>query len=594
MGSFSSVNNLRASLVTRWRHSVYRFSADEVFKYWFNERVSMRFVNFGLSKKLGIYFSHFVFSEAPAWVQTGFFIDTRLDWRYKRFPSLMLGVGYKKSRQFVKPISRYLKFVRSSGIRCAPVKQRVLRIYSNFKFLGSINSIPLVYRYSRFLNPRVRGFGQLGSQVWKHANVRCLWFRSLCSEVVVGLRYFAIPTKVLNSRRFRSGFHFLKCSVGISKARYKYPRLKPVLNQSKAFFCFYLHLAFLRRISSWGWRRLISWVSKSRVFVAKVSKPFKILPFFVQFRVILLASLRFFFSYYFRYYPMRFLRVLQSGIFRFVKGKSHPFPYSGYSPKWLRLGRKSVLQWIFCSGYMYFLRFRSFFCLIQNLKIVPYQLRIAHFDSQLVNLSRFGILPSALISNIFSRRLRRRERVNPVLYSLIRLVLSRKRVLGLVILRSGRFTKRQRAVRTPYRVGRVSYNSYIMPIDYSISTAILKYSIVSIKVWISTAPGVRFFRYISAGGSYGLIYPSSLGGGFIRGYSYIWRVVNSFRYSFPIRLKCVNFRPFCGSFFICRSEFKFLPSWNFSCIRAYRRFSKSFIFSRYKYSRKARVTSMIL
>jgi hypothetical protein len=205
-------------------------------------------------------------------------------------------------------------------------------------------------------------------------------------------------------------------------------------------------------------------------------------------------------------------------------------------------------------------------------------------QTYLINLAGFGTLPSSLISTIFVRRLKRRERVNPILYSLVRLALTRKKIVGLVILRNGRFTKRQRAIHTIHRLGRVPYNSQLMPIDYSFSTAILKYSIVSVKVWVSTAPAFGFYKLESIADSGGLIYPSNLVGYFSQKYWYIWKISNFFRYLCPVKVGAMTSRSHVSA--VVRVKFNFRGSWNYRYIRAYRRFTKSFAFTQYNYVRR--------
>jgi hypothetical protein len=516
MGSFSAVTNFRSDLSSRWRHSLYRFSSVGHFKYLVVEKSVSRFATRSLVPKLGLYFSHFIFSDNLDISGSGFFFDFSVDRRYRRFSKSIIATPRKK--QFFRRAGSAFKF--SSKPYSMPVVLKPCRLEkgllgyvlpklqfilsSSWQFFVSrkYTLTKLVNSFSR-LQFRILRFGVFSGfrffLKYNGARDRKLMFASIAVSA---------PSSVTPNRSIRNKVHFFSVFC------------------LQRFLC--VRFSKLKRVNLFARFFRVRWPRGTRWRYLATS--YSISDLVTQLRFIFGSCFKFFFSYYFRYYPYRFLKIFKLSSFYYIRRSKGSLNHLGLRLRWLYLGRRSISKWLFDQVYSGFLRKRNFFYFLQNYKAINFKFYSINRNMRpLVSLSRFGTLPSGLISQIFAYRLKRRERVNPVLYSMIRLVLARKRVLGLVILRNGRFTKRQRAIHSFYRAGRVSYNSYVMPIDYSISTAILKYSMVAIRIWISAAPAVRFLSHNSIGDSGGAIYPSSLVGFLVRKYLYTWRVFNSFR-----------------------------------------------------------------
>jgi hypothetical protein len=570
MGSFVAVNNFRANLNSSWRHAFYRFSPGVDFRYWAVEKMIARFAGTYMSIRLGMYLSHSTFSAGAQTRITGFFFDSFLDRRYGRLRKLFTRLGRPNKRKFHRRLQ--------SGDRLPLVRERTI---CNTPVPEIHLDLPHIVPQTNFIHGNT--FRHLAvSTSWMTgvgfspcSQIPCagsgVWVRSLRLGVLLGLRFFL---RLSGSCR--------RCVVP-----------KPVVGRARLSQALSIDLIPAARPSE----RFVSGNLRTRERrnpLTRASIPAQLLQNFVRspskvrrfarFRRMLNFIHKFFFSYYFRYYPYRFAKIFRTSGFRFTKNVKMSFIRSGWKLRWAYLGRRTISSWLFNQVYSRSVRRKTIFCFTQNFKAVGSRLGVIdHSNSFLVNLSSFGILPSKLISRMFARRLKRRERVNPVLYSLIRLVLTRKKVIGLVILRNGRFTKRQRAIHAFNRIGRVSYNSHIIPIDYAFSTAILKYSMVAIKVRTSAAPATSFHRQGSIADGAGLVYPSSLVGFLTYKYWYIWKVVSFFKYLFPVvSIVAVRSRNTVMS----RSKFCFRGSWNSKYMRAYRRFAKSFVFSKYNYVRR--------
>lgn len=584
MGSFSSVNNFRSSLSRRWGYVDYCFYGGLSFEQQVVERLFNRFVPVHLLMKLGIYFSHFLFSVSSTIFSNSFFFDFGLDYRYRRFARLF-SKRKKKSRYFNLKNKRLdtKKHVKFRGSKSLNHKNtNGFRVHSpvikfSWKKLDGVLSYAKGSSFPWNLDYRYKTTGYLGFRLF----CRSIQFRIFGAGILLGLRFF------FQVKKPKFCFRILSKSVRVCSVLIKkFPK-----NRNSLFSDFWLRKSILLRSSGKNMFRNFSLISVNFTKCIKVINSFFKFHFgFIQFRVAFSFVVKFFLGYYFRYYPFRFLNMFRTSGFLLSRSSKSLLIYLGMRFRWIYFSYKSIFNWLFNLAYSNFFRRNFFFNFRQNFKVISFLFQIVkpggNSNHNLVNLSKFGTLPSKLISRVFELRLKRRERVNPILYSLIRLLLTRRRIRGFVILQNGRFTKRQRAIHSAYRIGRVSYNSYIMPIDYSISTPILKYSMVAIKIWIATAPAVSFFNQfgISDGGNW--VYPSNLGGFLIKKYLYVWKIKNFFKYKYPIEFDHKFFFPYFRYFKIVCTKFIFTHSWNIHYIRAYRRFCKSFVFSKYNYVRR--------
>lgn len=573
MGSFAAVNNFRANLGSGWRHTSYKFTANVDFRYHIVTKMVSRLGKRYTPIRLGIYLSHSIFSDFQDSQVTSFFFDSFLDRRYNRYWQLFSGPRRSRQRkiwgrsrfrtknyEWVAPVSSLLH--RSGSTYSEPFQRLCRSDFCHSRSLGSFS----------YFATRLNGAStlQMFSYI-PHFSSR-IWMRIFRLGVLFGLRFFFHFSS--SRKRVKSNPIFVPTSLF---------RLK---THSKLFsVAFWLSKLISKPFRIRRFRSLLSYSLPFTRFGKYAKFGFISLASFDQLRIMFHSVYKFFFSYYFRYYPYRLEKLFRTSGFLFVRKMKALFACSGWKLRWIYFGKRSFSRWLFNQVYSKFFRKNFFFCLTQNTKMINFFFGMGvSSQSFLINLSGFGILPSALMSTVFVRRLKRRERVNPILYSLVRLALTRKKIVGLVILRNGRFTKRQRAVHTIHRLGRVSYNSHLMPIDYSFSTAILKYSIVSIKVWVSAAPAFGFYKSESIADNGGLIYPSNLVGYFSRKYWYVWKVSNFFRYLFPVETETITSRS--SHSLVFRSKFTFRGSWNYGYMRAYRRFTKSFAFTRYNYVRR--------
>jgi hypothetical protein len=81
-------------------------------------------------------------------------------------------------------------------------------------------------------------------------------------------------------------------------------------------------------------------------------------------------------------------------------------------------------------------------------------------------------------------RLEQFNRFNEIVYPLIRAMRNRLPFVGLRIRCAGRISRQQRASKHQARRGFTSFNTYSYPVEFSYGSAILKYGMASIRVWL--------------------------------------------------------------------------------------------------------------
>lgn len=609
MGSFSAVINFRTPLSSRWRYTSYHFFSDN---YSLSNRsrikIGLRFFKSRVFFKLGVYISHFVFSS----IQYVSFLDIHFDRKFIKFRKKLARRRILENFIITLPkFSAEANIVTSSKIWDSKV------FY--FPFAASVK------RARKFMRLRINtscykiffsrpGIYPTFIKVLRQKN-NCLSFahKLFRIEDKLGFRLLFMPKKK-NQFSKRSG---VRPIIGKGK-KFNQKITYPSSYQSNTNFSnFYLTFVIFMNISLEAWENSVVCSSPSnRKYIssniennrvgnnnggAYISN-FTRSEFFSvkdQFYIRLMRAFSFFSTYYFRFDPIRFVKIYKYSSFFNLKNyrkieASSSFTYAGYRRKWLKFGYKNISKW-FLKKYYWSIRSSAFFCSTRNLQINSYSRRFGKMGNLLEpafnNLTNFTSISAGLISLVFSKRLRMRERVNPVLYSLMRLVTSRKKVRGLVIARNGRFTKRQRTLRSTLRIGKVPFNSYVMPIDYGFSTAILKYSIVSIKVWISSVPSARFFSN-GLEMSSGFSYPSSLINFRIFERLYIKKMFKLVNSMIPVTFISPVIKLF-AKYNYFKFSVKFTSSWNFGYFRAYRRFSKFYLFSKAKYLARIKKNSVV-
>lgn len=644
MGSFTSVSNLRATVSRRWGHEVYKFyNKSTGFNFLINNAVIQRsFERKRAFKKSNIYFSHFTYSNSGyGRFSYSFFLDLNLEKRdvYKKFPSLIFNprefkldnmkhsaghLGFSLSKNRARFTDRIFRFPRDgfkkkfkkvvwkkifrlciftsfdrwyernvwigSGVHIvcrsflngffpslSDFNKRRIRDFFEFVALSYKNRFKITYRKGKGFgykyieySPRKRGGGKIDKQSSKKVDRK--------NDLSFNQNRFRPEVVFVRENRyskFIKGFrNFIANNFPIKKTN----------NNSTG-------VKFINRNKNKKSVRKTPYLLINRfgfLFFTKSSYLYK-----VKFVIAQLA--RFVVSYYFRRHPVALYRFVKSDIAERI----FKIPgFIAFDPirSWRSFIYKGIRKWAFESVYDSFIRRDLFFFFH---KYVFNAQRISDVagkgEYRIRNLVNFGVFPSPLIANIFRYRLQRRERIQPILKSVMRLVSSRKKILGIVIEQSGRFTKRQRAVHNIHRAGRMAFNSYVVPIDFKRVTAVLKYSMVSVKVWVSSFPLIKsvFIKQFAYNFGYPMsLYPFSNRSAY---FYYLRKLDEHFKHyrfmSFVTgpSLKNLGFK---RSSFVHRSfkssGFNFVPSYNYDYVRAYKRFTKAYKYSKYRYVRKIR------
>jgi len=568
MGSFTSVINLRSDLSSRWRHASYDFFVgNKKLLNWSQVKISSRLVKSNKIFKLGVYFSHFIFSSSL----DNYFLDRYFDQKFLRF------------RVKVPKITKNLT-VMASGLENVQVSVQIRDNTNNgFKFFR------LVTKYKKFKYLEISNFKSESFFIISKFLVRT-------NKVLNSSKLVFAPTVFWKLIQVEQVINFRQFANCVSQFPASQIKLSKPKNRHSIFFDTVI-VNDHSYVSELDFIKLNKWFEKfygknyfSR-FAGYVSGD-------IQGLVIgsIMDIFSFFFSYYFRVNPFQFMKMFSKTkefMLSFWKTLSDDVHYySDLKFRWLSFSYKNICNWLLKEFYT---SFRApIFEFINKKFQANRSAKLGVFTGNYYgpcklnfeNLSNYNTLPAVLISSIFTKRLQNRERVNPVLYSLMRLVLNKKKVLGLVIYRGGRFTKKQRTLRNTLRFGRVSFNSYVMPIDYGFSTAILKYSIVAVKIWISTPPPAVFFsRGLEL--SSNLTYPSVLQSFRIYKYLYFRKIFKFVEVMDSIQIynsSNINLISVSSVFFM--PSINFISSWNFKHFRAYRQFSKFYLFSKAKYFSK--------
>ena len=499
MRSFSAVTNFRSTLNVRWKQFGYSFERRGSLFNWSNICFANRVTKPSLVlSKVGVYFSHFIFSDSNYISSSLFFFDLYFDRKYTRFSNLM-GKIFK--------VKKPNKLIFNNNFVQRPIIRR-----PKFKYFLSVPRVKLMNVTFVFSN-----FKNFSNEIFKYKKVTFAQFNFV--RFVQFFKILGIFSGFINSSNLKNIENLKRLfstrivgPVTNIKPRTRIKRIsnkrfnKIRFNQLVLNFFFKTSISkfILIRLSRVKWKKL-AWKLSRNIAVSntKVRRVWN-KSFYMKFKVIFLGSIRFFLAYYFKYNPIRLIPLLEIYQIFFQGKRKHLAVYAGHKFRYTRYIKRSVNTWLLKSVYAQFLR-NNFFFIFKN----RYQIGKSCFGDFKVNmrsLSGFTVTPAALISKIFTFRLKRRERLNPILYSLVRLVLGKQKILGLTISKAGRFTKKQRTAKSVTRFGRSSFNSFIMPIDYSFSTAILKYSMVSIKIWISFLPPVNFFVHKSIGAN--SVYPT--------------------------------------------------------------------------------------
>jgi hypothetical protein len=562
------VINLRSDLSSRWRHASYDFFVgNKKLLNWSQVKISSRLVKSNKIFKLGVYFSHFIFSSSL----DNYFLDRYFDQKFLRF------------RAKVPKITKNLT-VMASGLENVQVSAQIIDNTNNgFKFFR------LVTKYKKFKYLEISNLKSISFFIISKFLVRT-------NKVLNSSKLVFAPTVFQKLIQVEQVINFRQFATYVSQ----FPASQIKLSKSKNRHSIFFDTVIVNDhsyVSELDFIKLNKWFEKFygknyfRRFAGYVSDD-------IQGLVIgsIMDIFSFFSSYYFRVNPFQFMKMFSKTkefMLSFWKTLNDDAHYhSDLKFRWLNFSYKNICNWLLKEFYM---SFRVPIFEFINKKFQANQsAKLGVFTSNYYgpcklnfeNLSNYNALPAVLISSIFTKRLQNRERVNPVLYSLMRLVLNKKKVLGLVIYRGGRFTKKQRTLRSTLRFGRVSFNSYVMPIDYGFSTAILKYSIVAVKIWISTPPPAVFFsRGLEL--SSNLTYPSVLQSFRIYKYFYFRKIFKFVEVMDSIQIynsSNINLISVSSVFFM--SSINFISSWNFKHFRAYRQFSKFYLFSKAKYFSK--------
>jgi len=191
-------------------------------------------------------------------------------------------------------------------------------------------------------------------------------------------------------------------------------------------------------------------------------------------------------SFYSMYFDYQLNKRKEINIFRveykkLMNKKSYNVSFSSYS-----LGIKVVLKGILLGGYVRWFAKNSFEKLLYRNILLDWQtLNNKSFSFNLISIGRdelTSILLLKYVRNLMKRGYTLMESVGRLKELL---ELNKRWIQGIVLRCKGRFTRKERAFYSMYKVGKVSFGTVSMPIDYYSMTLILKYGSCNLTLWMT-------------------------------------------------------------------------------------------------------------
>jgi len=116
-----------------------------------------------------------------------------------------------------------------------------------------------------------------------------------------------------------------------------------------------------------------------------------------------------------------------------------------------------------------------------------------------LRIFKYDYITAEGLAYYFSVKIKNNFTINQVTYPVIKRVISENNYIfkGLLVIYSGRFTKKQRATYKKIRIGKTPFNTLLSNLDYGSNEMILKYSICNVKVYLNFDLANKYKKYIN-------------------------------------------------------------------------------------------------
>ena len=347
MRSFSAVTNFRSTLNVRWKQFGYSFERSGSLFNWSNICFANRVTKPSLVlSKVGIYFSHFIFSDSNYIPSSLFFFDLYFDRKYTRFSNFMGKIFKvkKPNNKFIFNNSFIQRRIRPSRFKPFLSVPRVKFMGVTFVFSNFKNFSNEVFKYKRITFTQVNFVSLV--QFFKVLGIFSGFINSSNLKNIEDL-------KRLVSTRIAGPTINIKSKIRVKRIGNK--RFNKIrFNQRVLNFFFKTSISkfILARLSRVKWKKL-AWKLSKGITVSNIKiRSVWSKSFYMKFKVMFLGSIRFFLAYYFKYNPIRLMALLE--IYQnFFQGKFRNLAvYAGHKFRYIRYIKRSVNAWLLKSIYI--------------------------------------------------------------------------------------------------------------------------------------------------------------------------------------------------------------------------------------------------